>query len=160
MMGESAKILGDYGLELDEKIESLSRAVTKTAGWDYLPPEVKAKWRVIDENLTDFLKGIQNEVERLKVKRPSASRSFAEKHTPTICPVCGDSVAGGSEEYLNHIKTKHPEEWLKLKTDPSYSLGGAVPIAVAGILKCRWCGAPYAYKENLELHEKTCPMRK
>ncbi|MBA7667662.1 hypothetical protein ES703_75759 [subsurface metagenome] len=38
------------------------------------------------------------------------------------CPVCGDPVAGGPDEYLEHIKTKHPEEWRKLETDPSYSL--------------------------------------
>jgi len=38
------------------------------------------------------------------------------------CPVCGDPVTGGSDEYLGHIKTKHPEEWRRLETDPGYSL--------------------------------------
>lgn len=27
------------------------------------------------------------------------------------------------------------------------------------IFKCRYCGAPYAYRENLDLHEKSCPRR-
>lgn len=27
------------------------------------------------------------------------------------------------------------------------------------LLRCRWCGAPYAYRENLEVHEKSCPKR-
>ena len=27
------------------------------------------------------------------------------------------------------------------------------------ILRCRWCGAPYVYRENLELHEEGCIER-
>lgn len=27
------------------------------------------------------------------------------------------------------------------------------------MLVCPWCGAPYMYKENLEIHEKSCPNR-
>lgn len=27
------------------------------------------------------------------------------------------------------------------------------------LFKCKHCGAPYAYRENLELHEKSCPKR-
>ena len=27
------------------------------------------------------------------------------------------------------------------------------------MLRCPWCGAPYAYRENLELHERSCPKR-
>lgn len=27
------------------------------------------------------------------------------------------------------------------------------------LIKCRWCGAPYAYSENLEAHERGCPKR-
>ncbi|NVM57388.1 MAG: hypothetical protein HWN51_04650 [Desulfobacterales bacterium] len=33
------------------------------------------------------------------------------------------------------------------------------PVAEAGILKCRYCGAPYTYRENLEVHERGCPKR-
>ena len=75
------------------------------------------------------------------------------------CPLCPKTVAGGPEEYLGHIRTEHPGEWRRLETDPSYTLRRAVPVAVAGIMKCRYCGAPYAYRENLELHEKGCPRR-
>lgn len=32
-------------------------------------------------------------------------------------------------------------------------------VSNEGILKCRYCGAPYAYRENLELHERGCPNR-
>lgn len=31
--------------------------------------------------------------------------------------------------------------------------------AEAGIFRCRFCGAPYAYRENLDLHEQGCPKR-
>lgn len=27
------------------------------------------------------------------------------------------------------------------------------------LLRCRWCGAPYLYRENLEVHERGCPKR-
>lgn len=40
---------------------------------------------------------------------------------------------------------------------PYYRAGP--PVAEAGILRCRFCGAPYAYRENLELHERGCPRR-
>ena len=33
------------------------------------------------------------------------------------------------------------------------------PTPETGIYRCRFCGAPYAYRENLELHERGCPKR-
>lgn len=27
------------------------------------------------------------------------------------------------------------------------------------LLRCRYCGAPYTYKENLDIHERSCPKR-
>lgn len=47
------------------------------------------------------------------------------------------TVFGPEEKPIEHI-AKHPE---------------------TGILRCRYCGAPYAYRENLELHERGCPRR-
>lgn len=41
-----------------------------------------------------------------------------------------------------------------------YSIGGLLPEEKAhDILKCRYCGAPYAYRENLDAHERSCPKR-
>ena len=66
---------------------------------------------------TDILMGeskIERELPTGVYKLPSPTRH--------VCPVCGDPVAGGSDEYLGHIKTKHPEEWRRLETDPGYTL--------------------------------------
>lgn len=32
-------------------------------------------------------------------------------------------------------------------------------VVALEILRCRWCGAPYAYRENLEIHERGCRAR-
>lgn len=39
------------------------------------------------------------------------------------------------------------------------TLGQVGATSDGGILKCHYCGAPYAYRENLEIHERGCPKR-
>lgn len=41
----------------------------------------------------------------------------------------------------------------------SYFPPKVVLTVETGIMRCRYCGAPYAYRENLEIHEAGCPRR-
>lgn len=44
---------------------------------------------------------------------------------------------------------------------PTESFAQTVPEAraEAGIMRCRFYGSPYLYRENLEMHEKACPKK-
>jgi hypothetical protein len=138
-----------------------------TAGYSHrIPAGMEVKVVRVEPNLIGFYTGEVIEGEnyfvtpltlefRRKFRRRTPASWGERAQPPRTCPVCGRTVAGGPDEYLKHIRTEHPEEWRRLETDPTYTLRRAETM----IMRCRFCGAPYAYRENLELHERGCPKR-
>lgn len=143
-----------------------------------------AEWRKGKETpasaLTEIRRGLDEGFPKWRIEKAGVLVTYSQELVtpPNVCPVCGKTVAGGPDEYLGHIKTYHPEEWRKLETDPTYTLVRKVERKASelkrrsrellrrvregtedGILRCRFCGAPYAYRENLELHERGCKRK-
>lgn len=50
--------------------------------------------------------------------------------------------------FVEELAKRTKEEWAEPEGERA-----------SGLLRCRFCGAPYAYRENLELHERGCPKR-
>lgn len=82
-----------------------------------------------------------------------------------------DSAYGWSEDLSDEVVERALRDMDEALVQRYSELAGTPPSSgvraqmtmekerTQDIFKCRYCGAPYAYRENLELHERGCQKR-
>ncbi|NVM56541.1 MAG: hypothetical protein HWN51_00255, partial [Desulfobacterales bacterium] len=115
--GEIVSVASMYGADEDDAYRLLMWELTgsKMENFELTEGKLgKKRSEVLADKLGDILSdGESNWIAELylrsKIGKTGVTYSQKLVTPPNVCPVCGDSVAGGSDDYLEHIKTKHPE---------------------------------------------------
>lgn len=126
--------------------------------WDiaqrYAPPELRDRWRETIELRVREFDDMASKIQNLAgAGNWEAAYGWCLDLDETVIDrAMRDMDEALVQRYLEIAGTPPPRG--------SATLGQAhAPSNETGILRCRFCGSPYAYRENLELHERSCPKR-